>query len=401
MYIEKIWSQKGKFNYEIAKNDIFSDEKFKDNIKKYCSDNKKDFAKTNLECLEYFNEISCKYTYNKAFWSLMEYIVRTKIIGNLDNLKYNKESLKKLSKLAKENIIVILPNHKSVYDFMILPYILTVDSHIFPSVLAGDVFDIFPINYIFRGTGVYFVRRNEDNPLYFLVFKYYISLLLKYQISSLFFIEGGRNKSGDYSKPKGGVLKYILEGAKRHKINKDILFIPVSISYEFVPEQEVVVSEHHSKKRKHITKSLIKYISSRNKFGKCYLHFGDSISLSNISKICKDDKNLVSSIAEKVMDKIKESIIVTNTSLICYTISKLGKDEVHIDDLKKHLSSNYDLLKKKNKDISNIDLNNIENHLKSMESKNILKFEKNKILVSENSKTLVTYYRNNILHFFE
>ena len=400
MYYEKIWSSVGTFNFKIAKNEIFSNPKFIQELKNFCVDQKTDFDESKSKCLEYFNEIASRYTYNKTFWSFMEYIVRTKIIVDLKRLKYNTENLKELNELAQKNIIIFLPNHKSVFDFMILPYIIATKSYIYPSILAADTFDIFPIGPIFRKSGVYFVRRSENDPLYSFIFKYYIALLLKFGVANLFFLEGGRNKSGGYSNPKAGVIKYVLEGKKRENIDKDILFVPISLSYEFVPELEVVISEHISQKRKHISRSLVKYISLGKKFEMCYLHFNRPIKLSDFTEKYKDDKSLINNIANYVMIRIKESIIVTNTALMCYTIKKLGKETLSIQDFEKHFNTNYTFLKNNKRNVDNINLDKIEDHLKLMKSKNIIRFNENEISIPKNSKNLINYYSNNILHFF-
>lgn len=400
MYYEAIWSPVGTFNFKIAKNKIFSDSKFMEELKDFCISRNIDFNESKLKCIGYFDEIASRYTYNKTFWSFMEYIVRTKIIVDLNRLKYDQKKLKKLKELAKKNIIIFLPNHKSVFDFMILPYILCTQSYICPSILAADTFDIFPMGEIFRKFGVYFVRRKESDPLYALIFKHYISLLLKFGIANLFFLEGGRNKGGGYSNPKAGVIKYILEGKRRDNIDKEILFVPISLSYEFVPEQQVVISEHKSQKRKHISKSLVKYISLGNKFGMCYLYFNDPIKLSDFAEKYKDDKSLINNIVNSVMNRIKESIIVTNTALICYTIKKLGKETLPIQDFEKHFKANYTFLKGKKRNVDNIHLDKVEDHLKLMESKKIIKLKSDKICISQSSQDLINYYSNNILHFF-
>ncbi len=400
MRIDMVWSPVGKFTYKIAKKEIFNNEVFLGELKKFCFESDLDFDKSLLRCEGYFDGISSRHPYNKSFWSLIEFLVRKKIIGDLSRLKYNAKNLKKLKELAKENILIILPNHKSVFDFMILPYVLATESAILPSILAADVFDIFFIGTFFRKIGAYFVKREEKDPLYFITFKYYLGLLLKYQIVNMFFIEGGRNKKGDYSTPRVGVLKYILEGKRRDNIEKDILFVPVSLSYEFVPEQGVVVSEHVSQKRKHISKSLLKYLSVGKKFENCYIHFNEPIRLSELSEKYKEDRLLLSSLADEVMEKIKGSIIVSNTALICYTLDKLGKGSLGFEDFKKHVKENYDFLKSEGRDVRYVDLEKLEDHLKRMQLKNIVKVKENQIIVPENSKNLIQYYSNNILHFF-
>lgn len=130
------------------------------------------------------------------------------------------------------------------------------------------------------------------------------------------------------------------------------------------------------------------------------MHFNDPVKLSDFTKKYSDNKSVISNLAKDVMNIIKESIIVTNTSLICYTIKKLGKESLSTLDFKNHLKENYNFLKNKNKDVDNIDFDRIDDHLKLMESKNIIKMKKNEIFIPKKSQNLINYYSNNILHFF-
>ena len=110
---------------------------------------------------------------------------------------------------------------------------------------------------------------------------------------------------------------------------------------------------------------------------------------------------MIQNLANKVMNEIKEHIVVTNTSLISYTIIKIGKEILPLDKLRMNIRNNYYLLRKSGRDVKNIDLKNIERHLRLMESKNIITIKDDEIHVPKSSKSALEYYRKNILHFFE
>lgn len=399
MHIKIIRSLKKDLKYDDAKKEMFSDKDFLDELQSIANSKKLDIANASLICNKYLKKIAAKYLDNKIFWSIVEFVVRKKIIGSFENIYFNKDNIGIINKLAKENIIAVLPNHRSVFDFVILPYILVKETSFMPIISAADIFDKFLIGNLFRRMGAYYVRRNESDKLYFLVFKYYVMLIVKYELLHMFFIEGGRNKSGSYSEPKTGILRHILNGKKKHNIQKDFLFIPVNISYDCVPESEVVIEENLSGQRKSIFKSVIKYLT-KNELGNCYINFGEPIRLSNfLAQYSEHDT--ISSLANSIMQNIKSLVTVSPTSLLCYTILK--EDKISLKEFEEAFKINLEKLRAKNKNLRYIDLNQIANYISFAHEKGIITYNKQKslILVDSKKKPIVEYYSNNIRHLFE
>ena len=255
-----------------------------------------------------------------------------------------------------------------------------------PIVPAAEVFDVFPVGKIFRKLGAYFVKRENNDEFYPLVLKHYVMLISKFELVHMFFIEGGRNKSGGYSEPKVGLLKYIIDGRKKHRISKEIAFIPVNISYDFVPESDVVIKEHVSGKRTHISNSLIKCLT-KSDLGNCHVTFGNPIYLSHfLGK--KDDYKTVKELGDLIIEKIKGMAVITPISLLCFTIYRIRGKSISEEELGKKL--------KRKLNLKFIGTKNFDAIIDEGKEKGFLRSdEKGNIIIDRNPAIL--YYAKNIL----
>ena len=393
-------SLKKDLTYNDAKREIFSDEDFLKELGPLINKKKIDIGYAKSKADKYLKEISARHSESRIFWIMTILLVRNKIIQRFKKIHYNKKYVKKISNLLKNKVVAIAPNHRSVFDFIILGYILIQETSFVPIILAAEVFNVFPIETIFRRWGAYFVRRSETDEIYFLVFKHYVMLILKYELIHMFFIEGGRNKTGGYSSPKKGILRHILDGKKKFQPRKDLIFLPVNISYDYVPESKIVVEEAKSGKRKHIFKSVINYLTGKN-LGNCYINFGEPISTSRLQRDVKSEDKLIDALGNSLMDKIKSLVIVSPTALLCYTL--LNKNKINLVELKKKFRINFEKLKSSKKNVAYVDLNKIMDYILFADDKGIIKFDKDKqiIFVDSKQRHIVEYYSNNILHLFE
>ena len=398
-----IRSLKSDLSYELAKNEIFSDEEFlselEETAKKKSISKDTALAQANL----YFGKIAAKITKSSIFWALSKFTVKNKIIAKFDNIYVNKEYLKKLPDLMKDNIITFVPNHKSVFDFMLIPYYIVTEIGFMPIILAADVFEKFPLGIIFRKMGAYFICRGDKDEIYNLVFKHYVMRIVRYELIHFFFIEGGRNKSGGYSEPKTGLLHYILQGRKRFNDKKDIIFIPVSISYDYVAESKIVIKENLTGQRKNIFRSIAKYGSRRN-MGNCYLRFNEPIKLSSVQKSSLSEADTVNALAGQIMSSIKNNIAISPIMLVCYTLNSIIKDvpaEITFDEFFDKYNEFLAYLKKVQKD-TYIHPDKIREYLQFSSDFGIFEYDNSagKISVPSENKPLIEYYSNGIAHFF-
>lgn len=144
--------------------------------------------------------------------------------------------------------MVYLPLHRSHLDYILVTYLLYLNDMRLPLVAAGDNLLIPLFGQLLRGLGGFFIKRRLDfkdgrkDHVYRAVLKEYMREILMANHSLEFFLEGGRSRTGKTRLPKAGLLSVIVDSFYEEPW-KDILIVPISISYEklldgnFVSEQ--------------------------------------------------------------------------------------------------------------------------------------------------------------------
>ena len=78
--------------------------------------------------------------------------------------------------------------------------------------------------------------------LYSKVFSEYVHKLLEEGFNIEFFIEGGRSRTGKLLRPKLGLLSILLNAYKAGAC-EDLIFVPVYIGYDRIPEEASYLHE--------------------------------------------------------------------------------------------------------------------------------------------------------------
>ena len=158
-------------------------------------------------------------------------------------IEVEEEGLERLRKAAKKAPLVIVPTHRSHVDYLVISYVFYNRGLIPPHIAAGINLSFFPLGYIFRRCGAFFIRRTfKDNPVYGMTFRHYLRKILKEGHWVEFFPEGGRSRTGKVLPPKLGMLRELLD-AVADGVREDVYFCPVSISYEKVVEENAYRKE--------------------------------------------------------------------------------------------------------------------------------------------------------------
>ena len=143
----------------------------------------------------------------------------------------------------KQHPVVLVPCHRSHFDYVILSYIFHLNYLSPPHIAAGINLSFWPLGPLFRGAGAYFIRRSfDDNELYKAVFRSYLKFLIREGYTQEFFIEGGRSRTGKILTPKLGMLSAIVD-AFTQGVRRDLYLVPVSIHYGRVVEEEAYQRE--------------------------------------------------------------------------------------------------------------------------------------------------------------
>lgn len=184
--------------------------------------------------------------------------------------------------LKENNHIILVPNHQSHADYVALTYSMFKNFGVPIRVAAGINLNVFPLGQFFGKAGAFFIRRSfTSDHLYKLTFEGYIYYLLKTGQIVEFFFEGGRTRTGKLLKPKYGLFQMLLEAHAQLK-EKPLMFIPVSLAHEHIPEEKAHARElGGGKKIPEKGTQLFKLIKLVNKrLGTIHIHFGEPIVMN-------------------------------------------------------------------------------------------------------------------------
>jgi len=244
------------------------------------------------------------------------------------------EDIDVVRKAMRDGTAIIVPNHKSHLDYMILSWVFYQHGLIVPHVVAGINLSIWPLSIILRGCGAFFIKRSlKGDPVYELVFSRYLRELVRLGYPIEFFIEGGRTRTGKLLPAKLGVLRMVLDAAEYRTDGRDVTLVPVSFSYEQVAEQDVYARELSGAEKK--PESLGQLFQARKvlrkRFGKVYMRAGEPIKLSSIldpsadspAWADRDEEARVETtehIGQQLVYRIGEVAVVSPTNLLAVAL---------------------------------------------------------------------------------
>jgi glycerol-3-phosphate O-acyltransferase len=183
---------------------------------------------------------------------------------------------------AKQHPLVLMPNHRSHFDYLLLSWLFYERHMVPPMVAAGVNLSFWPLGPIFRRAGGFFLRRTFDgDPLYTAIFRRYVQQLIKDGITQEFFVEGTRSRTGRTLQPRLGMLGMVLEAYARG-VRRDVYLVPVAVSYERLVEERSMTDERRGARK--TRESLLALLRARRvlkrRFGAVAIRFGAPMPLS-------------------------------------------------------------------------------------------------------------------------
>ncbi len=239
-----------------------------------------------------------------------------------DDINFNSLN-SNIVELMKDKCVVLVPNHQSHADYLAINYIFYKNYQV-PLYVAGGVnLNIFPIGTLFRKSGCFFIRRSFASDItYKLTLEAYLYYLLKMGRPIEFFFEGGRTRTGRLLPPRYGLYSMLLEAHHTLQQERDmpLVFIPVSIVHEYVPEQKSLAKEvKGGKKKKESTGQLLGLFKLfAQQFGSIHVRLGKGIEVRQSKKELEKDelKKNTQDLAFKCFREVGRNMMVTPTSLL-------------------------------------------------------------------------------------
>jgi len=276
------------------------------------------------EAEKIFGEIAANM--NSTFLAALNVAVTAifkRLFGSIDV-----NGLEKVAEYAKRHPLVLVPSHRSYFDFLILSWMFYGNHLVPPHIAARENMGFGPFGYIFRRAGAFFLRRSFADPLYKEVFRRYVTYLVREGFTQEFFIEGGRSRTGKTLAPRLGMLSWDVE-AFLATGRRDLFFVPIAITYERLVEEGAMIDElEGGKKVEESTLGLIrarKYLQRR--FGSVFVSFGEPISLADAlggererfaqggAEVEPAKRRFIESLGNRIVERINWATVANATSV--------------------------------------------------------------------------------------
>ncbi len=402
---------------------VLSDESLKKFINDYSQNEEKDKIKVKKEARRYLYEIAADYSETMiAIWKKVLSWLWNDIY---DGLSIDKEGMTKIRNISKKMPFVIVPCHRSHIDYLLIHYVFYINNIQLPFIAAGSNLSFFPMGYIFRKSGAFFLRRSfRGNKLYSEVFSKYLATLLKEGLPLEFFIEGGRSRTGKMVIPKYGLLSMVIQ-AHQEKYCENFAAIPVYIGYDRVIEEKSYLKELSGEsKTPENTAEIIKTGKILTKrFGRVYVNIGEPMIMKDylaaqekpIEQMSLEERqSLYRKIGYEIVLEINNVSVVTPFAMVAAVILSHDRRGISYNDLLYVLNEFYEYLTVKqvkfaetfaNRDKAIIDALNMfvqAGYISKIEAEEDEVEEMQEVVYSlkEERRLNLEYYKNNILHFF-
>lgn len=221
--------------------------------------------------------------------------------------------------------VIYVMNHRSNMDYVLVTYLAANQSAL--SYAVGEWANVWPLRGLIRAMGGYFIRRNSRDILYRRVLARYVQMATANGVTQAVFPEGGLSLSGEVGEPKLGLLGYILNGFDPNG-DRDVVFVPVSLNYDRVLEDRVLLEAAKLGQRKfrfNIVRMLgfvgrqirFKIMGRFHRFGDAAVRFGAPMSLkAHLADISSSHDH----VGAMLMQRIRDNAPILPVPLVSYIL---------------------------------------------------------------------------------
>ncbi len=389
---------------------VLSDRKVMKAIEANAADKKTGLKQSRKKAVAYFDEIAADF--NIVYIDFAKVVLTWIWKKMFQGLDYDSEELANLRQWAKKGPVIYVPSHKSHIDYLVLNYILYVNHLHIPRIAAGKNLSFWPLGNFYRKSGAFFIRRTfKGAKLYATVFSQYIKALLHENYPLEFFIEGGRSRSGKLILPKIGFLSILID-AYREGYCDDLIFVPASIVYDRILEEQAYLKEAGGGKKK--TENLKQFVKTRQflkkKYGKIYVRFGQPFSLKQyLAERPQMEDKKHKHLAFHIIRGINKSTLVTPMAITASAILAKHRRGFQMREIMETGQALLNFLQNRKTPISDSCQeceNAIEETLGILLKSNVLETIKDVdddeifYFAKDEKKPELEYYKNSIIHYF-
>ncbi|MDX1451575.1 MAG: glycerol-3-phosphate 1-O-acyltransferase PlsB [Oleiphilaceae bacterium] len=327
-----------------------------------------------------------------------------------------------VQEVTKDHAVVYVPCHRSHIDYLLLSSLLFAEGIMVPHIAAGNNLNLPVVGAILRRGGAFYMRRSfKGNKLYAAVFSEYIHEIFKRGYSVEYFVEGGRSRTGRTLPPRAGMVAMTVSSYLRDQ-KKPIAFVPVYFGYEKVLEGGTYLGELRGKqKQKESVFGLFKSLKNlRKSFGKVSVNFGEPIYLGKFLDEHQPDwkqnkggddfkpdwlPEVVDELALEIVTRINQAAAINPINLLAIVLLSTQRHAMDARVLANLMTAFADLLKQMPySDYMSFPEGDGYDWLEYAETMGFVERQRNElgdiIRLEDRNAIMLTYNRNNIIHFF-
>ncbi len=327
-----------------------------------------------------------------------------------------------LRTIAPGHEVVYTPCHRSHADYVLMSYQLYQSGVVVPHIAAGVNLNLAVLGRFLRMGGAFFMRRSfKGNALYSVIFNEYMAQLVDRGVPVEYFIEGGRSRTGRLLQPRAGMLAMTVRAFLRAP-RRPVLFQPVYIGYEKLMEGRSYIGElSGQKKEKESWFALLRSLRAlRQHYGRVALNFGEQVPLTplldevapnwRVDALKPDEKpewlpQLIDTLARRIQVEINRAADVNPINLLGVALLATPKHAMAETDLLAQLDLMKSLLEtlpySPRMTLTAMSAAEIVAYGEQMGWIKRVRHPLGDVLTVEGEQaTLLSYFRNNVLHLF-
>lgn len=327
--------------------------------------------------------------------------------------------------LPRDSVVIYLMNHRSNADYVLVAYVMMGDVSI--SYAVGEWARAFPLEYLFKTFGSYFIRRRFREPLYHAVLESYVQLITRNGVTQGVFPEGGLSRDGALRPGKIGLLDYALGAARDRDIRAKMYFVPVGINYDRVLEDRTLLRELETKAERPVSsrgaqiREVADYLLANigrmltgrwKRYGRAAVTIGTPVSIDAwMSRLESDNITLsqlprperlaqIQQFCNEMLERIGAIIPVTAVPLACAAIQSFEADYIPRTQLLARMEAMRDVLIDLNGRVVRADRNieeTFDRAYRMLRLRRIVARAGDGYVVLPRGRPLVNYYANSIV----
>ena len=299
--------------------------------------------------------------------------------------------------------IVFVMNHRSNMDYVLVTYLVANRSAL--SYAVGEWARIWPLSWLIRAMGAFFIRRKSRNPLYRRVMARYVQLATKAGVTQAVFPEGGLSLDGAMGPTKLGLISYIVADFQPD-VDPDVVFVPVALNYDRVLEDRVLTQAKKEGTRTFRGSAFsavwfsIRYIWRRwrgkaVRFGHAGVGYGEPFSLKTFLETHNGDPT--KAVGQAVRKRVMGVIPALPVPTLSYALQNFEGSPTRAD----LVELVEPMLSRASHPSMPTAADVVDQGLASLISRRIVTETPTGILINKDSELLLNYYARSVAHLFD